>query len=116
MNANLFDILARGINMPFEVPVLAAAQKGRRSALSAPKASARAEASARISPTMKAAGALTGWLGQRFPGCVVEPDLEAVPALQPERDALWARLAAAAFLTVEERRRMAGLGQLEAGE
>jgi HK97 family phage portal protein len=58
----------------------------------------------------KAAGALTGWLGQRFPGCVVEPDLEAVPALQPERDALWARLNAATFLTEEERRRMAGVG------
>ena len=64
----------------------------------------------------KTAGALTGWLGQRSPGLKIEPDLEAVPALQPERDALWARLAAAAFLTVEERRRMAGLGQLEAGE
>ena len=58
----------------------------------------------------KAAGALTGWLGQRFPGCVVEPDLEAIPALQPERDALWARLNAATFLTEEERRRMARVG------
>ena len=58
----------------------------------------------------KAAGALTGWLGQRFPGCMVEPDLEAVPALQPERDALWARLNAATFLTEEERRRMARVG------
>lgn len=58
----------------------------------------------------KAAGALTGWLGQRFAGCVVEADLEAIPALQPERDALWARLNAATFLTEEERRRMAGVG------
>lgn len=38
------------------------------------------------------------------------------PALQSERDALWARLSAAEFLTVGERRRMAGLGELEAGE
>ena len=58
----------------------------------------------------KAAGALTGWLGPRFPGCVMQADLEAVPALQPERDALWARLNAAGFLTEEERRRMAGVG------
>jgi HK97 family phage portal protein len=56
----------------------------------------------------KAAGAITVWLGERFPGCEVRADLEAVPALQPERDALWARLEAASFLTVEERRRMAG--------
>ncbi|WGM30255.1 phage portal protein [Brevundimonas sp. NIBR11] len=58
----------------------------------------------------KTAGALTGWLGGRFEGIRVEPDLDAVPALQPERDALWARLSAANFLTDEERRRMAGVG------
>src|SRR3546814_12499036 len=43
----------------FDVPVLAAAQKGRRSALSAPKASVRAVASERMSPTTKAAAGLT---------------------------------------------------------
>lgn len=57
----------------------------------------------------KAAGALTGWLGGRFAGCEVRADLDGVPALQAERDALWARLEAASFLTPEERRRMAGL-------
>jgi HK97 family phage portal protein len=59
----------------------------------------------------KTAGALTGWLGARSPGLRVEADLEAVPALQPERDALWTRLSAANFLTDAERRRMAGLGE-----
>jgi HK97 family phage portal protein len=59
----------------------------------------------------KTAGALTGWLGGRYAGVRIEPDLDAVPALQPERDALWARLNAASFLTDEERRRMAGVGQ-----
>ncbi|WP_309645691.1 phage portal protein [Phenylobacterium sp.] len=58
----------------------------------------------------KTAGALTGWLGGRFAGVRIEPDLDAVPALQPERDALWARLSGAGFLTDEERRRMAGVG------
>jgi len=58
----------------------------------------------------KAAGALTGWLGTRFPGCRIEADLDGVSALQVERDALWARLSAATFLTDEERRRMAGVG------
>ncbi len=58
----------------------------------------------------KTAGALTGWLGGRFEGVEIAPDLDAVPALQPERDALWARLNAASFLTDEERRRMAGVG------
>lgn len=58
----------------------------------------------------KTAAALTGWLGVRFPGTRIEADLEAAPALQPEREALWARLNAASFLTDEERRRMAGVG------
>lgn len=58
----------------------------------------------------KTAGALTGWLGGRFQGVEIMPDLDGVPALQPERDALWARLNAAGFLTDEERRRMAGVG------
>ncbi len=58
----------------------------------------------------KTAGALTAWLGSRFEGARIEADLDAVPALQPEREALWARLNAAGFLTDEERRRMAGLG------
>mgnify|MGYP006168221937 CR=1 FL=1 len=39
----------------------------------------------------------------------IEADLDGLPALQPERDALWARLNAATFLTDEERRRMAGV-------
>lgn len=59
----------------------------------------------------KMCGALTGWLGQRFEEVRIEPDLDAVPALQVERDALWARLDAASFLTPEERRRLAGVGE-----
>jgi len=58
----------------------------------------------------KTAAALTGWLGSRFAGATIVADLDGVPALQPERDALWARLEAASFLTDEERRRMAGVG------
>ena len=67
---------------------------------------------ATIAPLVrKTAGALTGWLGPRFAGTRIAPDLDGVPALQPERDALWARLGAASFLTDAERRRMAGVGE-----
>ncbi|HEX5776298.1 MAG TPA: phage portal protein [Caulobacteraceae bacterium] len=58
----------------------------------------------------RAARAMTAWLGVKFPGARVGVDLDAVPALSAEREALWARLEAATFLTPEERRRMAGLG------
>jgi len=57
----------------------------------------------------RAARALTGWLGGKHPGARIACDLEAVPALSAERDALWARLEAATFLTPDERRRLAGL-------
>ena len=57
----------------------------------------------------RAARAMTAWLGVKFPGTRIGLDLDAVPALSAEREALWARLEAASFLTNEERRRMAGL-------
>jgi HK97 family phage portal protein len=58
----------------------------------------------------KAARAFSNWLGPRFEGAEVRADWDGVPALSAEREALWARLEAATFLTPEERRRMAGLG------
>ncbi|MBN8552258.1 MAG: phage portal protein [Caulobacterales bacterium] len=57
----------------------------------------------------KTAGALTAWLAPRWPVVTIRPDLDGVPGLASEREALWARLEAASFLTPEERRRMAGL-------
>jgi phage portal protein BeeE len=42
-------------------------------------------------------------------GGELQPDLEGVPAFQEERAAQWARIDAASFLTMEEKRRMAGV-------
>jgi phage portal protein BeeE len=38
----------------------------------------------------------------------LKPDLDGVEALVPERGALWARLNAASFLTLNEKREAAG--------
>jgi HK97 family phage portal protein len=65
---------------------------------------------------MKAARGVEAWLGQRWEGvgaATVGVDLEAVPALTIEREALWARLAGADFLTTDEKRRMAGVDAQE---
>ncbi|MDO6586044.1 phage portal protein [Salipiger sp. 1_MG-2023] len=53
------------------------------------------------------------WLGA-YLGEEVElkPDLDQVPALASERDAQWARVAQAEFLTAAEKRRMLGLPEL----
>ncbi len=55
--------------------------------------------------------AFGSWLSPAF-GSVLEvrPDLDSVEALNPEREALWARLDAASFLTEDEKRAAAGYG------
>ncbi len=58
----------------------------------------------------RVAAALAHWLSG-FTGEALElrPDLDQVPALAAERDAQWARVAAADFLTEAEKRRLLGL-------
>lgn len=60
--------------------------------------------------------ALSGWLSAHQ-GAAVEmrPDLDMIPALAVERDAAWARVAAADFLTAAEKRAALGLPPLEPG-
>jgi HK97 family phage portal protein len=53
--------------------------------------------------------ALTHWLAEPLsPTLAIKPDFDQVDALTPERDALWARLAATPFLTTNEKRSAAG--------
>ena len=64
----------------------------------------------------RVAVALSEWLS-RFSGEMIElkPDLDKVPALSAERDAQWARVTAADFLTVPEKRALLGLPALPEG-
>ena len=57
----------------------------------------------------RTAAALSDWLGAFGPDVAVLPDFDAVPALAPERAALWAKLEAASFLDEDEKRALAGL-------
>ncbi|WP_170418264.1 phage portal protein [Ruegeria arenilitoris] len=61
----------------------------------------------------RVAAALSDWLS-RFSGedLVLKPDLDQVPALAAERDAQWARVANADFLTDAEKRALLGLPAL----
>ncbi len=63
----------------------------------------------------KVTAAVAHWLSG-FSGDEVElrPDLDQVPALAGERDQLWARVGAAEFLSVSEKRVLLGLPPLEA--
>lgn len=58
----------------------------------------------------RAGAALTGWLGWRWRAEVrLELDLDAIPALQTERESQWRRIASAEFLDDDEKRAMLGL-------
>ncbi len=61
--------------------------------------------------------ALAAWLGEFTEDAVeVKPDLDQVPALAAERDAQWARVAQADFLTEAEKRSLLGLPAVMADE
>ncbi|MEM7728939.1 MAG: phage portal protein [Pseudomonadota bacterium] len=57
----------------------------------------------------RTARALAEWLSAFGDEKALTPNLDAVPALAEERAALWARLEAASFLDVDEKRALAGL-------
>jgi HK97 family phage portal protein len=65
----------------------------------------------------RVASVLSDWISQ-FSGEALElkPDLDQVPALSAERDAQWARVASADFLTDAEKRALLGLPALPNGE
>ena len=68
---------------------------------------------------VKTARAVENWLGARWPDAgfaSVSVDLDTIPALASERDAVWARLEAATFLTTEEKRRLAGVDAPEVAQ
>ncbi|MEO7467227.1 MAG: phage portal protein [Sphingobium limneticum] len=57
----------------------------------------------------KICGALAQGLDDWWPGLVIAPDLDAVPALSDERASLWERVATADFLSADEKKALLGL-------
>lgn len=64
----------------------------------------------------KTASAISAWLEPRFSGARIEVDAGAIDALAGDRDALWARISNATFLTDAEKRRALGLPATEADD
>jgi len=63
----------------------------------------------------KTAASLTTWLAPKFSGARIECDAGEIEALSADRDAMWARVTAATFLSDAEKRRLLGLAR-EGGE
>lgn len=65
----------------------------------------------------RAAKAMTAWLGPAWPGDLrLDLDWDQVDALAAEREARWAAIKDADFLTVNERRAAVGYGVVEGGD
>jgi phage portal protein BeeE len=59
----------------------------------------------------RTAQAISAWLAPAFSGgLALKPDLDQVEALSAEREALWARVERASFLTADEKRAAVGYG------
>jgi HK97 family phage portal protein len=64
----------------------------------------------------RTAKALSGWLGPAWGGGLdLRPDLDQIEALSSEREALWARVGKAEFLSEDEKRALVGYGPMPAG-
>lgn len=66
---------------------------------------------------IRTAKAMSNWLGPVFgKNLRLEPDLDRIDGLAQERDALWARISAAPFLSDEEKREAVGYAPQESGQ
>ena len=65
----------------------------------------------------RTARSLSQWLGPAWnEDAVLKPDLDTIQALTPEREALWARLEKASFLSLNEKRAAVGYGPVVDGD
>lgn len=100
---------ARDIALSFGVPAQLLGIPGDNSYANYKEANAAFWRNTVLPCAEKTTRSLSNWLEPRFAGARIVADIEALPALSAERDALWARLEAASFLTPAERRHLAGL-------
>ncbi len=105
---------ARDIALAFGVPAQLLGIPGDNSYANYKEANAAFWRNTVLPLVEKTTRSLSAWLGVKFPGTRVVCDVEGLPALAAERDALWSRLEGATFLTEAERRRLAGLPEVPA--
>jgi HK97 family phage portal protein len=100
---------AREIALAFGVPPMLMGLPGDNSYANYREANKALWRQAILPLVAKIAGALAQGLDDWWPGLEIEADLDAVPALSDERAALWERVAAADFLSAEEKKAMLGI-------
>jgi HK97 family phage portal protein len=106
---------AREIALAFGVPPLLLGLPGDNTHANYAEAN-RAFYRQTVIPLAKRTGeAIAQWLSPAYGGdLALEPDLDAVEALSGERESLWRRVSAAAFLSEDEKREAVGYGRRDA--
>ena len=112
----LKDSSAREIAMAFGVPPMLLGIPGDATYANYAEAN-RAFYRLTVLPLLTRVSAALAWWLSGFWGAAIElkPDLDQVPALSAERDQLWARIGAAAFLSDSEKRVLLGLPPVAEG-
>ncbi|MBM6581371.1 phage portal protein [Microvirga sp. BT689] len=108
---------AREIALAFGVPPLLLGLPGDSTHANYAEAN-RAFYRQTVIPLVKrTAEALAHWLAPAYrDALVLEPDLDAIEALADERESLWRRVSAAAFLSDDEKRAAVGYGRAAGGK
>ncbi|MBD2748055.1 phage portal protein [Microvirga sp. BT688] len=108
---------AREIALAFGVPPLLLGLPGDSTHANYAEAN-RAFYRQTVIPLVKrTAEALAHWLTPAYRETLaLEPDLDAIEALADERESLWRRVSAAAFLSDDEKREAVGYGRVEGGK
>ncbi|KAB1072816.1 phage portal protein [Methylobacterium planeticum] len=101
---------AREIALAFGVPPLLLGLAGDNTHANYAEANRAFYRQTVIPLVRRTADSLAHWLEPAFGPASLEPDLDAVEALAPERESLWRRLQGAAFLTADEKRAAVGYG------
>ncbi len=104
------DAAAREIAMAFGVPPMLLGLPGDNTYANYQEANRAFYRQTVLPLVAKVAGAMAVWLGEAAGRSLsLEPDLDAVPALGPEREARWKRVTDADFLDADEKRALLGL-------
>ncbi len=107
------SMAAREIALAFGVPPLLLGLPGDNTFSNYAEANRAFWRQTAIPLVRRTAQSLAQWLGPAFGDDLsLAPDLDAIEALADERESLWRRLAAASFLTDDEKREAVGYGRL----
>jgi len=111
------DVAAREIVLAFGVPPMLLGMPGDNTFANYAEANLNFWRQTVLPLVGRSAASLSHWLASRFgENLRLSFDADAVEALAEARGALWQRLQAAAFLTVNEKRAAAGYSPLEGGD